>query len=153
MLIDEYLTKMKGLADQMEVVGQLVQDSELIILAGLDHEYDSVIFIQLLNVTQESRIEQLNAMNQITDNVATNHTGTNGKPHDHGTNFNNRGRSDGNPLGCGRYQGRGGGGCNGGLFRRHGQKPACQVCGKIGHIAVVCYYKFDQDYNNQTSGY
>ncbi|TXG66903.1 hypothetical protein EZV62_008178 [Acer yangbiense] len=45
MSIDEYLTKMKSLADQMEVAVQPIQDSELItiVLAGLDREYDSVV--------------------------------------------------------------------------------------------------------------
>ncbi|KAH7548528.1 hypothetical protein JRO89_XS14G0152300 [Xanthoceras sorbifolium] len=112
MSIDEYLTKMKGLTDQMEVAGQPIQDSEqiTIVLAGLDREYDSVVSlithqktvigwskVEAILMTQESCIEQLNAMNQITANVAINHTGTNGKPRDHGTNFNNRRRSGANP--------------------------------------------------------
>ncbi|KAL5772494.1 hypothetical protein ACOSQ2_012418 [Xanthoceras sorbifolium] len=120
MSIDEYLTKMKSLADQMEVAGQPIQDSELItiVLAGLDREYDSMVSlithqktvigwseVEVILMTQESCIEQLNATNQITVNVATNHTSTNGKPCDHGTNFNNRGRSGANPRGRRRYQG------------------------------------------------
>ncbi|KAK0599939.1 hypothetical protein LWI29_010012 [Acer saccharum] len=45
MSIDKYITKMKSLADQMEVAVQPIQDFELItiVLAGLDREYDSVV--------------------------------------------------------------------------------------------------------------
>ncbi|KAL5544292.1 hypothetical protein UlMin_008076 [Ulmus minor] len=33
----------------------------------------------------------------------------------------------------------------GGRFCNH-SRPICQVCGKIGHIAAHCYYKFDNNY-------
>ncbi|KAL5775861.1 hypothetical protein ACOSP7_013418 [Xanthoceras sorbifolium] len=56
-------------------------------------------------MTQESCIEQLNSINQVIANIATNQTDTNGKPCDHGTNFKNREQFVGNPLhGCKRYQ-------------------------------------------------
>ncbi|KAL5770168.1 hypothetical protein ACOSP7_014322 [Xanthoceras sorbifolium] len=112
MSIDEYLTKMKGLVDQIEVTGQLIQDSKLITigLVGLDREYDSVVSlithqvtvidwfeVEAILMTQEIHIKRLNTMNEITANVATNHSSTNGKPYDHGTNFNNIGQSGGNP--------------------------------------------------------
>ncbi|KAL5799441.1 hypothetical protein ACOSQ4_032325 [Xanthoceras sorbifolium] len=101
MSIDEYLTKMKGLADQMEIVNTIVWFSLIThqkIVIGWSK-------VEAILMTQESFIEQLNAMNQITANVAINHTGTNGKPRDHGTNFNNRGRPGANPRGRRRYQG------------------------------------------------
>ena len=29
---------------------------------------------------------------------------------------------------------------------RNKSKPQCQVCGKLGHIAAICHYRFDQTY-------
>jgi hypothetical protein len=29
-----------------------------------------------------------------------------------------------------------------------GRRPTCQVCGKLGHTALVCYYRFDQTYQH-----
>ncbi len=29
---------------------------------------------------------------------------------------------------------------------RSGQRPTCQVCGRLGHTALVCYHRFDQTY-------
>ena len=29
---------------------------------------------------------------------------------------------------------------------RNKSKPQCQICGKLGHIAAICYYRFDQTY-------
>ena len=28
-------------------------------------------------------------------------------------------------------------------------KPLCQICGRMGHIALKCFYRFDARYQNQ----
>lgn len=30
-------------------------------------------------------------------------------------------------------------------------RPTCQICGKMGHTAVVCYHTYDKATNNNTS--
>ncbi|CAI9780821.1 unnamed protein product [Fraxinus pennsylvanica] len=80
MSIDEYLTKMKNYSDQMGVAGQPLPltDLVMIVLAGLDRDYDSTVSlithqkatitwsdVESILLTQESRIEQLNAMNNV----------------------------------------------------------------------------------------
>ena len=34
------------------------------------------------------------------------------------------------------------------LGRRNINSPVCQVCGKLGHIALKCYYRFDLSYQD-----
>ena len=59
----------------------------------------------------------------------------------------NHGRGQGGPRGRGRTGfGRGNG--NGG----YGNRPVCQLCGKAGHVALKCYYRFDIRFNGQSEG-
>ena len=48
------------------------------------------------------------------------------------TIFSGRGHGYGRGKGLGNYQNK--------------SKPQCQVCRKLGHIAAICYYRFDQTY-------
>lgn len=43
--------------------------------------------------------------------------------------------------GRGRNKGRG---------RQQNSKPICQICGKTGHLASVCYYRADFNYMGNT---
>ena len=56
-------------------------------------------------------------------------------------NYNNSGRNGGYR---GRNRGRNGGRWN------NNSRPVCQVCGKVGHIAMNCYHRFDRNYQNNT---
>ena len=33
----------------------------------------------------------------------------------------------------------------------NGSHPTCQVCGKIGHIALTCYHRFDNSYSSDSN--
>lgn len=52
--------------------------------------------------------------------------------------------SDHRGVFCGSPRGRGGRGR--GRGRNNGLRPTCQICGKNGHLASVCYYRTDMAY-------
>jgi hypothetical protein len=51
---------------------------------------------------------------------------------------------------CGGFQGHRGGGCSGGRSGGNPNNPyqdhQCQVCGKLGHIALRCWKRFDKNF-------
>jgi hypothetical protein len=71
----------------------------------------------------------------------------------HGASVNYMGR--GGPSrgrGCGDH-GRGGRSCGSAPSRgdRHGNdpRPACQICGRVGHTAVKCWYRMDESFQDE----
>ncbi|MED6206537.1 hypothetical protein PIB30_027761 [Stylosanthes scabra] len=56
-------------------------------------------------------------------------------------NFNNRGNS-------GRNSREGRGGRGGRNWNNNNNRPQCQICGKLGHVAVYCYFRFDPQAQN-----
>lgn len=124
------------------------------LLAGLDQEYDALVtsittrsddmslndvYAHLLSF--ELRLEQRNGV-QIEDSsvnfiAKNNHGGyTNNVPKGRG-----RGKGRDNPPQRNNNQG------GGGHYNKNGSSggncPVCQVCGKMGHIAMKCYHRFD----------
>lgn len=86
-------------------------------------------------LTFESRIEHLNALQNLSiDGTVTTNTVQSQK------NANNT-----------RGGWRGARGRNRGRGRQQNSRPICQICGKSGHLASVCYYK--TDFNYMGSGY
>jgi hypothetical protein len=63
-----------------------------------------------------------------------------GSPPRHAPRFN-RGRGRGFP-----YTGRGSSGP-----RHFSNHPLCQICNKLGHLAITCYSHFDNSYSSDTS--
>ncbi|KAK9159672.1 hypothetical protein Syun_006013 [Stephania yunnanensis] len=50
------------------------------------------------------------------------------------------------------YRGRGGKSRGRGGFRfQNNNKPTCQICGKFGHSAAVCYFRGDMKYMGSSS--
>nr|KYP75308.1 hypothetical protein KK1_008029 [Cajanus cajan] len=154
MKMEEYLIKMKLLADSLKLAGSPISNTDLITqtLAGLDINYNAIIVqlsdkndltwidMQAQLLTFENRLEQLNSLSSLTlspsPNVVTRF--------DQKVNrSNNRGSWRGN-----NFRGTRGGRGRGRLSR---DKPTCQVCEKIGHIAVQCFYRFDKSYMGQSS--
>ena len=33
----------------------------------------------------------------------------------------------------------------------NGSRPTCQVCGKLGHVALTCYHPFDNSYSSDSN--
>ncbi|CAA3030988.1 Hypothetical predicted protein [Olea europaea subsp. europaea] len=168
MSIDQYLNKVKLLADNLEIAGKPIPHLDLVtqVMASLDEEYTPVVVqinsrdsiswgeLQSTLMTFESRLEHLNAVKNEMTEINLNQTSINftQKPGlnnhqfrvyrpNNGGRFNRGGRR-------GRYRG---GGFN------SSDKPICQVCGKIGHKANICNFRYDELYTgrppNQGSSY
>jgi len=147
--MEEYLVKMKNLADRLRLVGSPISNSDLIIktLNGLDFEYNPVVVklsdqtnltwvdLQAQLLTFESRLDKLNGLTKLSFDASTNVANkTDYKRNKFNTNNNWRGSNFRSWRG-GRGRGR-------------MSKPTCQVCNKVGHTAVNYWYRFDKSYSN-----
>jgi len=145
MKMDQYLIKMKNFADKLMFAGSPISNSYLIIqmLNGLDVDYNPVVVkltdqinlswvdLQTQLLAFESRIEQLNNFNNLSMNTSANlATKTDFRSNKPGTQGNWRGSNFRGGKGRGR------------------SKPICQVCNKIEHIAVNCFYRYDKSYTS-----
>lgn len=145
--MEEYLIKMKGLADKLKLAGSAISNFDLVIqtLNGLDMDYNPIVVklsdqidiswieLQAQLLAFESRLDQLNNLNlNATANVAN-------KTEFRGNRFNSRGNWRGSNF-KGMRGGRGKG-------RVNNSKPVCQVCTRTGHTAISCFYRFDKSYS------
>ncbi|CAJ2644825.1 unnamed protein product [Trifolium pratense] len=150
MKMEEYLIKMKGLADKLKLAGSAISNSDLVIqtLNGLDMDYNPVVVklsdqidlswveLQAQLLAFESRLEQLNNINNLNLNATANVAN---KTKFSGNRFNSRGNWRGSNF-RGMRGGRGKG-------RFHNSKPVCQVC-TGSHTAINCFYRFDKSYTD-----
>nr|KYP31488.1 Retrovirus-related Pol polyprotein from transposon TNT 1-94 [Cajanus cajan] len=176
--INEYLLEIKKIVDSLAAVGPPISDEDHIdaILDGLPDEFDCFVTsitsrldpyivdeIEALLLAHEERSEKqkrsdtplihantVSGPNQWQNpNQGRGRSAFNtreefrgGRFHNRGGNWNNRGRFN---------AGRGNGRSN---WNQTGQnnwnqnKSTCQICGKIGHIALNCYYRYNQEYQN-----
>lgn len=150
--VAEYITKMKGLADEMAPAGRKIDDDELVsyILTGLGEDFDGPVsaisarvepitvaecYAQL--VSHEQRKELHGGGSHSSVNVATRgNKGGNG-------NFNHHGGSGRNDGGHGGFTRRGG---NGGRSRGKNFLAGmiCQIYGKESHMAYRCFKRFNE---------
>ncbi|BAF18023.1 Os05g0527300 [Oryza sativa Japonica Group] len=156
--INEYVSKMKALADEMTAAGKIVDDDDLIsyIIAGLDDTYEPVIstIVGKDTMTLGEAYSQLLSFEQ---RLALRHGG------DSSVNLANRGRGGGGGQQRGGNTGNGGrgrGGNNNGANRGRGRgnnggarppggvdnRPKCQLCYKRGHTVINCWYRYDEDF-------
>ena len=172
--MNDYLLKIRNLVDLLALVDNKLTDREHInaIFEGLSSDYETFILsietrkeaysvdeIESLLLAQETRIEKRTDGQLSMDLSMANFTQVPGTTCPHGSASTGSSGSNGfsgNSQGRGNFQGRGPnrGGFNGrgrgrgGRFGRGGGngKPQCQVCGKFGHIALKCYYRFNHDF-------
>jgi len=138
--MDQYLLKMKNLIGKLKLARSPIFNSYLIIqtLNRLDVDYNPVVVklsdqinlswvdLQAQLLPFENRIEQLNNFNNLSMNTST--------------NLATKTDCSSNKLGTQ-------GDWKGSNFRgRDRSKPICQVCNKIGHIVVNCFYRYDKSY-------
>ena len=113
----------------------------------------------ILNAEEESLNEGLDGKDSIFALAALTNQKFNGNSYNHNQN---RGRGKGNFNNRG---GRGGRGSSGQSPQfspfnhfQHGQsnsggaksdRPICQICGKVGHLAVDCYHRMDYAYQGK----
>lgn len=169
--MSEYLSKIKTITDSLANIGQPLAFNDHLnsIFRGLPSEYDPFICSMLtrtdsykisdvhsLLLTQESRIDESKSSDIASANVA--HTSNQyfnrgGPARGYGRNrTGGRGFNRGSG-GRGYFpRGRGAGARGGGRFYSQNSVASnkssllCQVCGKNGHIASQCWYRYDSSY-------
>ena len=134
------------------------------ILHGVGREYDSIAGVitsqrenmslqeaSYLLMIHEQRMAQFDSVGQLDVSQASANFTSSGNQYDKrnqrgGYNIYNGGRNNGN-----RSRGRG---RNNGRWN-NSNRPTCQMCGKIGHVSISCYHRFDQNFqgNNQANIY
>jgi uncharacterized membrane protein YgcG len=169
MSVTEYVAKIKFLADDMTSAGKKVDDEELVsyLLVGLDEEFSPVVTAVGARTESISVGELVSQLLSFEHRLDLLHGGSQGS-----ANMAKRGRGGSNNRGRGNQQGRGGGrgrsggrgrglatpggrGIGRGYFNNSSysdDKPQCQICDKIGHTALECWYRLDEEsYPNQRS--
>ncbi|MED6175952.1 hypothetical protein PIB30_083204 [Stylosanthes scabra] len=97
-----------------------------------------------VNVTQTAGTSS-NSNNKNAKNQQGNWNNSNWNNNNNNWNQNN---NKGNAANSGRG-GRGGRGDRGGRnWNNNNNRPQCQICGKLGHIVVYCYFRFDPQAQN-----
>ena len=173
--VDVYLQKIKVVRDKLLAVGVIVDEEELLHIAikGLPKEYNAFRSAIRTRSTQlgfdelatmlNAKEESLNERLEVKDPIFALAASANQKPNGNGYNQNhNRGRGRGN---FNNREGRGGRGSNGQSPQfspfnhfQQGQssfggarsnRPICQICGKLGHLAVDYYHRMDYAYQGK----
>ncbi|RVX09873.1 Retrovirus-related Pol polyprotein from transposon RE1 [Vitis vinifera] len=157
MLMIDYIMKIKGAADNLAAIGEpsSKQDQVMNLLGGLGSDYNAVVTainirddkisleaIHSMLLAFEHRLEQQSSIEQMSANYVSSSNNRGG-----GRKFNG-GRGQGYAPNNNNYtyRGRGRGGRNRQGGRQNSslnEKPQCQLCGKFGHTAQICYHRFD----------
>ncbi|KAG7603710.1 Reverse transcriptase RNA-dependent DNA polymerase [Arabidopsis thaliana x Arabidopsis arenosa] len=156
--MDEYLRCLKTICDQLASVGSLVTEKMKIfaMVHGLTREYEPLI-TSLENTLDTfpgpTYAEIMHRLKGFDDRMQSYNT-TDVSPHLAFGTFNNQGRGKGS-KGRGRrnYSTRGRGfqqqfPSSGSQSSSPSERPTCQICGKRGHPALQCWYRFDESYQH-----
>ena len=156
MSIPDYFQKAQALSQSLAVIDEPLKDSELIsyILAGLGPKYDSLVTtvstrIDLITIddlygyllTHEQGLEHFHSAGDpsvLTANVAQRNNSNIGK---YQRNYSpHSGESFGHSSGRGRGRG------SQSFFQHSSNRPVCQICNRVSHVASKCYNRFDHSY-------
>lgn len=171
----DYYKAMKIMADTLAAIGEPLRPSEIIsyVLAGLGQEYESLI--SSLNVKDDLQLDEVYAhllgydqrqetyqaevqLGNSSVSYAGMHAGNttnhsvhySGKQGGQGRGHQGGGQGQGHGGGRGRGGGgRGNGSHGGGQARDQGTRPQCQLCGKLGHVALKCFKRFNKSYHGE----
>ncbi|CAA7061321.1 unnamed protein product [Microthlaspi erraticum] len=154
-----YCREFKSLCDALSAIGKPVEESMKLFqfLNGLGDEYDPVATVVQSSLSKFPRptlndvISEVQAYDmkfQARDQTTKAVTHQAFQIQQSGQSFNRgRGQYRGQYRGRGNYSTRGRG------FPQHqsgqnntGERPTCQICGRIGHTAIKCYNRFDNNY-------
>uniref|UniRef100_A0A1J3F4F3 Retrovirus-related Pol polyprotein from transposon TNT 1-94-like beta-barrel domain-containing protein n=1 Tax=Noccaea caerulescens TaxID=107243 RepID=A0A1J3F4F3_NOCCA len=172
----EYCRELKTICDSLASIGKPVDESMKIFgfLNGLGREYDPVTTgIQrdlskqppptFHDVVTEVQAYDLKLKSYEADEATNTHLAFNTQRSDYNDGYKS-GSPSYNPHQrgtrgrFGQNRGRGGYTSRGRGFSQHqtpqtgtGERPVCQICGRIGHTAVKCYNRFDNNYQGQAA--
>lgn len=153
--IREYLNKIKNICDMLESSGHKVDETEhvLTILNGLDDNFEAIVavitsrettpsvqYVTSILLAHEGRLEQKQASTQeFSINYAATPSGNRGSYRSE-QNVNN-GRNNQAGRGAQSYGRSGMYGRGRGRGRNNNNRPKCQICEKVGHTALRCYFR------------
>ena len=141
---NDYVLKMRNIADMLSISGKLVSDEDLIlyILGGLGPEFEIIVVnitfrfeaislqeVHCLLESHEIRLEQLSTAYVIDVPPAT-HITVGGVQNSNTNDGQFRGSSNKNS-------------CPRNVRNSQASRIVCQLCGKIGHAAMKCSHRFD----------
>nr|XP_029148600.1 uncharacterized protein LOC114925294 [Arachis hypogaea]XP_029154457.1 uncharacterized protein LOC114927710 [Arachis hypogaea] len=157
----DYLLQIKKVVDALAAVGAPLTDAEYtnVILDGLNEDYHSFLTyvtakdppysipnLEALLMAQEDIVGRFKkpepSMVQVNFTQSQPSTQTN-------FDYAYARNTPPTPNRCtyGR-RGRGGRTNRGGRGSWNSNRPQCQICGKLGHIASYCYFRFDQQFQH-----
>ena len=143
----DYFQYIKQLTNELAVAGQPLNHDDIItyLLAGLSHEYDSLV-ASISTRTDEITLEELYSLlltsearlsrHQLTPAIQQPSANIAQRPH----SFPRRGNF--------RDRGRGQRGAYNSSNRNNYPSVTCQICNKTGHYAKKCYFRFDLSYQD-----
>ncbi|XP_010480865.1 PREDICTED: uncharacterized protein LOC104759657 [Camelina sativa] len=151
--MEEYLSELKKLFDQLDSIGFPMTDLEKIhgLLSGLGKEYESVSTVVEHSMDSvpghyyEDVVFKVTAFNE---NLKTYSSASVVTPHlafqaeKSRGNYSTRGRGF-------QQHGRGSQGQDNHNKTSGSARPTCQICGKYGHSVYDCYNSFNEDYVQQ----
>jgi hypothetical protein len=160
--IADYFHKFTGLVDTLAAIDQPFKQEEQIsfLLAGLGSEYESfvttvqmrtdLISIESLYghlLSHELRLAQSQPKVDLT--LAGAHFASRGGSSrgGRGGRFSNHSQSGRSSSGQRNYRGRG----HGRGPSNNSSRPTCQICGKLGHVALTCYQRYDNSYSSDSN--
>jgi hypothetical protein len=151
---DDYFHKIKSLASEMAAADAPLRDDEVVayLLAGLGADYDSFV----TSMTTKSEALTLDVIYGGLMSYEARQLQHQAEAHLHVGNLANYAGRGGTPGHGGARGGPPHGPHHGGVAPSHGRgtsyssdnpsRPQCQICGKIGHIALKCWYRMDDAY-------
>ncbi|XP_010430659.1 PREDICTED: uncharacterized protein LOC104714886 [Camelina sativa] len=164
--LSTYCREFKSICDSLSSIGKPIDESMKIFgfLNGLGREYDPITTVIQSSLSKlppptfndviadvqgfDSKLQLYEDTNSVTPHMAFMTEKTNPCAPQY----------DPNQRGRGRNRGRGGYTSRGRGFPQHqttsqlqGQRPVCQICGRVGHTAIKCYNRFDNNYQSEVS--
>lgn len=167
--VASYCREFKAICDALSAIGKPIDESMKIFgfLNGLGREFDPITTVIQSSLTKFPAPTFNDVVTEVQgfdlklksyeDAPAVNtHMAFNSQNVGPGYNPNYRGRGR-----SGQYRGRGGYSSRGRGFPQHqsggnntqGERPTCQICGRVGHTALKCYNRFDNNYQSATAAF
>jgi hypothetical protein len=155
----DYFRKVKGLATDLAAAGAALRDDEIIayLFAGLGSDYDPFVTSMTTkagSLTLDEVYAHLMAFeaHQLQHQAELQlHTGSSSSAYyaGRGGALKNRGGSHDRGRGCST---RGGAPPHfSGTGRGSSSRPPCQICGKVDHTAIRCWYRMVDSYQDNPS--
>ena len=162
--MNDYLLQIKTTIDLLASIGEEIKEDNHVdaIFEGLGPDYDSFVTsmetrkelynvaeMESLLLSQERRIAKHHSQLDSTTNQMANLTSTGNSAH----NSHNPRPNTTQQNFSGSTRGRGRNGRGRGRGWNSSNRPQCQLCGKLGHLAPQCWHRFDQAFSGVSQSF